>query len=77
VFGAEAQEAGRHLDAWRAAGVRHVRLEFAHETAAEVERVTAAFAAALSGRQPAGELGRRLARVAPGGTTEGSLFVPR
>src|SRR5690349_13287595 len=30
VFGAEAQEAARHLDSWRAAGIHHFRLEFAH-----------------------------------------------
>ena len=33
VFGAEAQEASGHLDLWRAAGIRHFRLEFAHESA--------------------------------------------
>ena len=31
VFGAEAQDAGPHLGAWRAAGIRHYRLEFVHE----------------------------------------------
>ena len=36
VFGAEAQEASLHLDLWRTAGVRHFRLEFAHESAAQV-----------------------------------------
>ena len=36
VFGAEAQEASLHLDAWRAAGIRHFRLEFVHESAEQV-----------------------------------------
>lgn len=76
VFGAEAQEASRHLDEWRAAGIRHFRLEFAHETAAEVRRVAGAFQEALRGAICAAELNRRLARSAPQGVTEGSLFVP-
>jgi putative protease len=75
VFGAEAQEASRHLDAWLEAGIRHFRLEFAHESASQVEEVGAAFAAALAGALPARELGRRLEQLVPGGTAEGSLFV--
>ena len=44
VFGAEAQEASAWLDEWRAAGIAHYRLEFAHESAAKVSAVTQAFA---------------------------------
>ena len=76
VFGAEAQEASRHLDDWRAAGIRHFRLEFAHETAEEVTHIGRAFGETLAGRLSAPELGRQLQRFAPQGTTEGSLFVP-
>ena len=76
VFGAEAQQASAHLEAWLAAGIRHFRLEFAHESAAQVSAVSQAFAAALAGHLDAGELARRLARISPGGITEGSLFVP-
>jgi putative protease len=76
VFGAEAQEASRHLDAWRSAGIRHIRLEFVHETAGDVERIGRAFQERLDGAIPAHELARRLQRLAPQGTTEGSLFVP-
>jgi putative protease len=76
VFGAEAQEASRHLDAWRRAGVQHFRLEFAHETADEVAQVAGAFRAALQDKISAQELARRLPRLAPQGVTEGSLFVP-
>jgi U32 family peptidase len=76
VFGAEAQEASSHFDAWRRAGIRHFRLEFVHESAADVRRVYQAFDAALSGRNSARELAAELASVAPQGTTEGSLFVP-
>lgn len=76
VFGAEAQEGSRHIDEWRQAGIRHIRLEFVHETADEVERVGRAFQDYLSRAITAHELTRRLQRYAPQGTTEGSLFVP-
>jgi putative protease len=76
VFGAEAQEASRRLDDWRAAGIRHLRLEFAHESGDHVASITGAFAAYLAGGD-ATELSRALRRDAPGGTTEGSLFVAK
>jgi hypothetical protein len=44
VFGAEAQQASAHLEGWLAAGIRHFRLEFAHESAAQVAAVSKAFA---------------------------------
>lgn len=77
VFGAEAQEASRHLQAWREAGLAHFRLEFVHESANEVSRVSTMFRDALDGRVSSDELGRMLRKVAPQGTTEGSLFVPK
>jgi putative protease len=76
VFGAEAQQASEHLEAWRRAGIRHFRLEFAHETAEQVERVTRAFLSALDGRLSSTQLAAELKRAAPEGITEGSLFVP-
>jgi putative protease len=76
VFGAEAQEASAHLELWRAAGIRHFRLEFVHESAEDVTQITRAFEQALAGRWTAQQLARELKRIAPGGTTEGSLFVP-
>jgi putative protease len=76
VFGAEAQEASAHLKSWRDAGISHFRLEFVHETAAQVREVTQLFAAALSSSISYGDLARQLKRLAPGGITEGSLFVP-
>jgi putative protease len=75
VFGAEAQEASAHLDAWRGAGIRHFRVEFVHESAEQVKRVARLFALALSGQLSAGQLNRELRAVAPEGTTQGSLFV--
>jgi putative protease len=76
VFGAEAQHASAHVDAWLRAGIRHFRLEFVHELPEEVTRVTAAFHEYLSGCITARQLGDALRRIAPQGTTEGSLFVP-
>jgi putative protease len=76
VFGAEAQQAAAHLEAWRAAGIRHFRLEFAHESADQVTRVTRAFEDALAGRSTARDLAQALQRIAPEGITEGSLYVP-
>jgi U32 family peptidase len=76
VFGAEAQEASKHLDAWRAAGIARFRLEFAHESAEQVVAVTRAFVEVLAGQVPARDLAARLPRVAPQGVTEGSLYVP-
>ncbi|HVV43927.1 MAG TPA: DUF3656 domain-containing protein, partial [Bryobacteraceae bacterium] len=77
VFGAEAQEASQHLKNWLEAGIRHFRLEFAHESASEVELVTRAFQAALAGTASFAELQRELRSVAPGGVTQGSLFVSK
>jgi len=77
VFGAEAQEASQHLAAWMDAGIRHFRLEFAHETAEEVTRVTRAFQAAVAGEMTFADLGRALKACAPGGVTQGSLFVAK
>jgi putative protease len=76
VFGAEAQQASQHLDGWRRAGIRHFRLEFAHESASQVERITRAFESAIDGRISATQLTAEWKRVAPEGITEGSLFVP-
>jgi putative protease len=76
VFGAEAQEASRHLQTWQRAGIRHFRLEFVHETADQVSQIAHAFRDALAGILPIPALTHSLYRIAPQGTTEGSLFVP-
>jgi putative protease len=76
VFGAEAQEASRHIDAWRAAGIARFRLEFAHESTEQVTAVARAFADVLAGRISPRDLASRLPRLAPQGVTEGSLYVP-
>jgi len=76
VFGAEAQEASHFLDGWLAAGIRHFRLEFVHESGEEVAQIARAFAAFLAGERTSSQLSRRLAGLVKAGTTEGSLFVP-
>lgn len=76
VFGAEAQEASCFLEEWRSAGIRHFRLEFAHETADQVDQVVRAFDLTLNGSMTVRKLGAVLRKSAPQGTTEGSLFVP-
>jgi putative protease len=76
MFGAEAQDASPHLDAWREAGIVHYRLEFVHETAEETLRISRAFAAHFEGRKTRPQLTQELKRIAPQGSTEGSLFVP-
>jgi len=76
VFGAEAQEASGHLDAWRQARIGHFRLEFVHESGEQVRQVFQAFESVLAGRATTRELSGQLRRAAPQGITEGSLFVP-
>jgi putative protease len=76
VFGAQAQEASQFLERWRAAGIQHYRLEFVHEDGEQVQQVTRAFMDALAGKLSSAKLARRLAEIAPQGTTAGSLFVP-
>ncbi len=75
VFGAEAQEASAHLDAWLRAGIRHWRLEFVHESGNQLTKVFRAFEKTLLHGGSARELASELKSVAPQGTTQGSLYV--
>ncbi len=77
VFGAEAQQAGAHLDTWLAAGIHHYRLEFVHESAEQVRQVAGVFKCALAGEITFSQLSAALQRTAPEGITEGSLFTPK
>lgn len=65
-----------HLGDWLAAGIRHLRAEFVHESAAAVERIARAFKDALSRRTSPSDLRDALREIAPQGITQGSLFVP-
>lgn len=77
VFGAQAQHAAAHIEAWLRAGIRHFRLEFVHENEEQVRQICAAFQAVLTGRKKPSDLQRLLSHCAPEGLTEGSLFVPK
>jgi putative protease len=76
VFGAEAQVAALHLDQLLQSGIADYRLEFVHESAGDVRQVVSAFQAYFVGKINAAQLDIRLRKIAPEGTTEGSLFVP-
>jgi U32 family peptidase len=76
VFNAQAQEASQFLRSWQDAGIEHFRLEFAHESAAELSSITQAFFHALHGELPMSALTQKLKSMAPQSTTQGSLFVP-
>ncbi|WP_438503487.1 DUF3656 domain-containing U32 family peptidase [Deinococcus alpinitundrae] len=75
VFEGRAQSGAAHLGDWLSGGLRDFRLEFVHESAAEVAQVVAAHRAFFAGRLSAAELAGQLAAVGPG-STEGSFYVP-
>ena len=76
VFGAEAQGASGHLQRWMESGIRHFRLEFVHETPAQVGEMTTVLQNALAGELPYHRLEMEMKRIAPQGITQGSLFIP-
>jgi U32 family peptidase len=76
VFGAEAQVAVNHLEDWLNIGIKHLRLEFAHETPDQVRAIVSALTEFLAGRCSSRILHESWKRAAPQGITEGSLFVP-
>lgn len=77
VFGAEAQVASRHIDQMMQRGIRHYRLEFVHEPAETVRKVTEAFQAYFAGRIDSAKLDQCLQDMVPHGTTEGAFFIPK
>ncbi|WP_309570835.1 DUF3656 domain-containing protein, partial [Deinococcus sp.] len=77
VFEGRAQVAAAHLPAWQVAGLRDYRLEFVHETPAQVAGVIAAHRGYLAGTLSSPALAARLDGLDPQGVTEGSLFVPQ
>ncbi|MBM4412138.1 MAG: U32 family peptidase, partial [Chloroflexi bacterium] len=68
VFGGEAQEGSKHMASWLTAGVRHIRLEFVQEQAAEIAQVVHLFRQGLSGTMNWSDVGRQLRHIAPSGT---------
>ncbi|RTR29499.1 U32 family peptidase [Deinococcus radiophilus] len=77
VFEGRPQVAGLHLDDWHAAGIRHFRLEFVHETPEQVAEVIRLHREYLGGSMDSAELEEALEAISDQGVTEGSLFVPR
>jgi putative protease len=75
VFGGEAQSAAAHLERWRRSGIVHYRLEFVHESPEQVAGIARAFGWYFAGRWDGAKLKGELRRLAPEGTTEGSLYV--
>ncbi len=77
VFGAEMQSAALHLPELISAGIRHLRLEFVHQSANDVETAIVALRSYLAGDTNTFELEPLWEKTCPAGVTEGSLFVPR
>lgn len=75
VFGAQSQVAVNWIPRWQEAGVRHFRVEFAHETAGQVQGISNAFKQFFAGNLTVRELGEFVATTASGGATLGSFFV--
>lgn len=76
VFEGRPQVAATHLQDWLDAGLREFRLEFVHETPAQVREVIALHRSFLKGELSRSALSERLSALSDQGTTEGSLFVP-
>ncbi len=76
VFEARAQSGGRFLEAWRAAGIGHYRLEFVQESPEALQATVRAYRKALEGKIDAKALQKELEKYAPQGTTQGSFIVP-
>lgn len=77
VFEGRPQVAGAHLQSWLDAGLRDFRLEFVHESPAQVSEVIQLHRAFLTAQVTVTELEQRLQAISEQGTTEGSLFVPQ
>ncbi|MFN7935377.1 MAG: U32 family peptidase [Bryobacteraceae bacterium] len=76
VFGAEAQEASRHIHSWREAGIIHYRLEFVHESPQQLTQISQAFRDTLTNKLTPDQLRKTLRAASPQGITEGSLHIP-
>ena len=77
VFNAELQSAADYLERFLAVGLRDFRLEFVHQSPAEVSRCSAALRQYFLGRTSIAELAAVWQASTPAGSTSGSLYVPR
>ena len=64
------------MNDWRESGISHYRIEFVHETAEQVQKVTNAFQQFLDREIETPALVREINQQVKTGTTDGSLFVP-
>jgi U32 family peptidase len=76
VFEARAQTGASFLAHWRKAGFGHYRLEFVHETPAEISQTVKLYRQAFSNEITSAVLERELDQIMPQGTTKGSFMVP-
>ncbi len=77
VFNAEAQFNASAIALFLAKGVQHLRIEFVHQTAKEVQAITNAFTEFMKGTLATTEFEKRVSSQCSHGTTVGSLFVPK
>ncbi|MEQ1905565.1 MAG: DUF3656 domain-containing protein [Pirellulaceae bacterium] len=77
VFNAELQSAAEYLERFLAVGLRDFRLEFVHQSAAEVSRCASALRQYFRDRSSIDELAAVWQAATPAGSTSGSLYVPR
>jgi U32 family peptidase len=77
VFGAEAQFDATAIRDWQSVGIHHFRLEFVHQSAFQVQSITAVFDRYLHRKLAHAEFEQVIEANSPEQTTEGSLFVPR
>jgi U32 family peptidase len=75
VFGSQTQVDVNWILRWQDSGIRHFRIEFAHESADQVSGIVSAFQHFFSGKSGIRELGELVAARASGGTTRGSFYV--
>lgn len=76
VFGAQSQDASKHMARWLQGGLRHVRLEFVQEHPTQLQHIIQLYQKGLAGELAWGDIAKSLRTAAPSGTTEGSFFVP-
>jgi len=76
VFGAQSQDASKHMARWLQSGLQHVRLEFVQETPTQIQHIIQLYQKGLTGALTWGDIAKSLRTATPSGTTEGSFFVP-
>ncbi|MEZ6093347.1 MAG: U32 family peptidase [Pirellulaceae bacterium] len=77
VFNAEMQSATPWLPSFLNSKIQHFRLEFVHQSKAQVIETSRAMKEFLTGKISSQDLHSRWTRQTPSGLSEGSLFVPK